>query len=146
MLRNGLTWLKADLRVRGGLLAAGLGLVLTLGVLGFAAGRADVAVTEVRRLMRRMTPLAAALGDALTAAESEPAPDAPRGDEPTAVAAAAGSPEAGQATAPAVWASPREPGAPWIRCRPRNGCRSRRPSGGSMSGRGARGAPRGWRP
>jgi hypothetical protein len=106
MLRNGLTWLKADLRVRGGLLAAGLGLVLTLGVLGFAAGRADVAVTEVRADAEDDA-LAAALADALAAPESEPARDAPRGDEPTADASEGGSPEAGHATAPVVWASAR---------------------------------------
>jgi hypothetical protein len=102
MLRNGLTWLKADPRTRGGLLAVGVSLVLALGVLGFAA-RGGVTVADLEREAD-----AEALAEALTEAlaEAEPAAaEGSEGSEESASAAEAGEP--GEAGSPVVWASPR---------------------------------------
>jgi hypothetical protein len=109
MLRNGLLWLKADLRTRGGLLAVGLSLVLTLGVLGFAAGRDSVSVTEMDAEAN-----GEALAEALSEALSEPGTDAAGGagrvEDTGGDAAGDGataSPEAAGSTSSGAWVSAR---------------------------------------
>lgn len=99
MWRNGLTWLKADLRTRAGLLAVGMSLVLTLGVLGFAAGRGDTALTDTASAARE------AEADALAEQLAEALGDAgARTDGPSE----RGAEETTDAGTPVAWASPRE--------------------------------------